>query len=123
MKILEKKVLERFGWLAIVVAMPLTAWSATTTMTGMISDSQCGASHAGMIAMHKDMPMTEKQCTMQCIKMGGKYVFVSNGKVYSVANQSFAGLEQHAGEMVSLTGSVDGDTLTVSKVAAGKAKK
>ena len=114
---------ERFSWLALVVALPAAGWSATRTMTGMISDSQCGASHAQMIGMHKDMPMTGKQCTLQCIKMGGKYVFVSNGKVYTVANQNFAALEQHAGETVSLTGSVDGDTLTVTKIAASKAKK
>ena len=112
----------KFSWLALVLAAPSVGWSAQT-MTGTISDSQCGASHAKMIGMHKDMPMTEKQCTEQCVKMGGKYVFVSNGKVYAIANQNFAALAQHEGETVSLRGTVEGDAVTVSKIAASKAAK
>jgi len=94
--------------------------AATTTMTGMISDSACGASHAKMMDMHKDpkMKMTERDCTLACVKGGGKFVFVADGKVYTVANQSLAALTEHAGETVSLTGDVKGDTVTVSKITA-----
>lgn len=115
--------LEGYSWLALVLAAPAVGWSATQTMTGTISDSQCGASHAKMIGMHKEMPMTEKQCTEQCIKMGGKYVFVSNGKVYAIANQNFAELAPHAGETVSVRGTVEGDAVTVSKIATSKTAK
>jgi hypothetical protein len=114
--------LEKLSWLALVLAVPSVGWSAQT-MTGTISDSQCGASHAKMIAMHKDMPLTEKQCTEQCVKMGGKYVFVSNGKVYTITNQDFTALAQHAGEAVSLRGTVEGDAVTVTKIAATKTAK
>ena len=88
----------------------------------MISDSACGASHAKMMEMHKDAKMTEKQCTLACVKGGGKFVFVADGKVYNVANQTFAALTEHAGETVSLTGDLNGDTVTVSKVAASSKK-
>lgn len=96
------------------------ASAATMTMTGMISDSACGASHAKMMDMHKDakMKMTERDCTLACVKGGGKFVFVADGKVYTVANQSFAALTEHAGETVSLTGDVNGSTVTVSNVTA-----
>ena len=98
--------------------------SAATTMTGTISDSACGASHARMMDMHKDprMKMTERDCTLACVKGGGKFVFVADGKVYNVANQTFAALTEHAGETVSLTGDVNGNTVTVSKVSASVKK-
>lgn len=94
--------------------------AATMTMTGMISDSAYGASHAKMMDMHKDakMKMTQRDCTLACVK-GGKFVFVSDGKVYTVANQNLAALTEHAGETVSLTGDVNGSTATASKVSAG----
>jgi hypothetical protein len=93
------------------------------TMTGMISDSACGSSHAKMMDAHKEAKMSERECTLACVKGGGKFVFVSDGKVYNVANQSFGALTEHAGETVSLTGDVSGSTVTVSKIAANGKKK
>ena len=98
------------------------ASAATMTMTGMISDSMCGASHAKMMAAHKDAKMTDRDCTLGCVKAGGKYVFVSDGKVYQIANQDLAALQKEAGESVRLTGNVTGDTITVSKVGVAKKK-
>ena len=96
------------------------AWAANMTMTGTISDSMCGASHAKMIAMHKGAKMTDRDCALACVKAGGKYVFVSDGKVYQITNQNLADLQKEAGESVSLTGNVNGDSITVSKVAMTK---
>src|SRR6202163_4420704 len=96
------------------------AGAATMTMDGMISDSMCGTSHAKMMEMHKDAKMTDRDCTLACVKAGGKLVFVSGGKVYNIANQTLVALTEHAGETVSLTGDVKGDTITVSKVSAKK---
>jgi hypothetical protein len=108
--------------IGLVGGLSAFASAATMTMTGMISDSACGASHAKMMEMHKDAKMSEKQCTLACVKGGGKFVFVADGKVYNVANQSLAALTDHAGETVSLTGDVNGDTVTVSKVTASGKK-
>lgn len=96
------------------------AGAATMTMDGMISDSMCGSSHAKMIEGHKEAKMTERECTLACVKAGGKFVFVSGGKVYTVANQKLAALTKYAGENVSVTGDVKGDEITVSKVSAKK---
>ena len=94
----------------------LSIWAAPQTLTGQISDSMCGKSHAGMGEMGKNA----KECTMGCVKAGGKYVFVSGDKVYDIKNQSFAELVANAGANVRLTGNVatDGKTITVTKIAS-----
>jgi hypothetical protein len=58
------------------------------------------------------------ECTLTCVKGGGKFVFVSNGTVYNVANQDLAELKDHAGHTVQLTGDLgaDGKSITVSKI-------
>jgi hypothetical protein len=94
--------------------------AATMTMKGIVSDSMCGASHAKMMQMHKDMK-TDRDCTMACVKASAKYVFVSDaGKVYQIANQGAASVMKNAGESVSVTGDVNGDTITVSKMTMMK---
>lgn len=113
-----KHVIRILGGATLLAALAPFASAASTTMTGMISDSQCGASHAKMMEMHKDAKMTDKDCTLACVKAGGKFVFVSDGKVYSIANQSMAALTKYAGQNVTLTGELTGDSLTVSKIAA-----
>jgi hypothetical protein len=96
----------------------LSALSAfAATWTGQISDSACGMSHAKMMAADKNLK-TDRDCTLACIKAGSKYVFVSDGKVYNISNQKLAALKAHAGETVQLTGTMTGDTITVSKIAA-----
>jgi hypothetical protein len=108
------------SYLGLLLGFAAFSPAATMTMTGMISDSMCGASHAKMIAGHPNM--TDKACTLGCVKGGAKYVFVSGGKVYQIANQNLADLEKNAGESVSLTGDVSGETITVSKVTMEKKK-
>lgn len=94
--------------------------AAEQTWTGKISDSSCGHSHKSAIE-HAGKKLTDKDCTIACVKGGGKYVFVAGGKIYDVENQAFAGLEEHAGENVKLTGAMNGNAITVSKIeAAGK---
>ena len=97
----------------------LSVWAAPQTFSGQISDNMCGKSHAGMGEMGKN----PKECTIVCVKGGGKYVFVSGDKVYDIENQNFAALAANAGVSVQLTGEVDkdGKTITVRKIApAGK---
>ena len=92
------------------------ASAAEMTMKGMISDSMCGASHAKMMQAHTNIK-TDRDCTLGCVKGGAKYVFVSDaGKVYQIANQDEASVMKNAGESVSVTGDVKGDTITVSKL-------
>jgi len=54
------------------------------------------------------------------VQHGAAYVFVTGDKVLKVANQDFAALKQFAGDTVTLTGDVKGDTVTVTKIAKTK---
>ncbi|MBK5295296.1 MAG: hypothetical protein JJE04_26915 [Acidobacteriia bacterium] len=112
--------------IAVVAGMlgAMSASAAHQTWTGKISDSMCGATHKTM-AEHGTAKMSGRECTMACVKGGGKYVFVRGGKVYSIENQDFAALQAHAGHTVRMTGEMTGDTIKVSNIAmpAAKAKK
>jgi hypothetical protein len=102
----------------LFVGLCTFASAASMTMTGAISDSNCGLSHAKMTSAHPGL--TDKACTLACVKGGAKYVFVSGGKVYAIENQSMPELAKEAGSQVSLTGDFSGDKVTVSKVMMKK---
>src|SRR5450755_320271 len=104
----------------LLAGLAALASGADKTWTGQISDSMCGASHQKMTSAHAGM--TDRDCALACVKGGGKYVFVSDGKVYNIANQELALLQVHAGHTVQLTGDMKGDTITVSNITMGGQK-
>ena len=110
-----KSALKSLWCIGLLVGLSAFAQTAEKTWTGKISDSGCGASHAKMMAQHPDNK-TDRDCTLACVKDGGKYVFVSSGKVYNIENQDLVLLEEHAGHTVRLTGEMKGDTITVSNI-------
>lgn len=89
------------------------ALAADSSMTGWISDSQCGVKGANEKA---------GECTTKCVKEhGAKYVFVNDAdkKVYVVDAQDK--VAEHAGHHVTVKGTVDGDTLKLASIdMAGK---
>lgn len=89
---------------------------AEQSHTGRISDSMCAAKHK-MESNAPNAKLSEAECTRACVKHGAKYVFVSAGKVYQIENQDFAGLEDHAGQRVRVTGEIKGDSLKVSEIS------
>ena len=97
-------------------------FAADQTWTGSISDSMCGATHKAA-AEHGGQPMSARDCTLACVKNGAKYVFVRSGKVYNIDNQDYAGLQEHAGHSVRLTGEMKGDTITVATIEMPGKKK
>lgn len=104
--------------LTVTVAAVLagaSGFAADQTWTGKISDSMCGATHK-KTAEHGTAQISDRDCTLACVKNGGKYVFVRNGKVYNIENQDYTGLEQHAGESVRLTGEMSGNSIKVSNI-------
>ncbi len=109
------------GLLAGLLVSASLAMGAEQTWTGAISDSSRGRSHKSMIE-HSGKKLTDRDCTIACVKNGAKYVFVASSKIYSIENQDFVGLEEHAGHKVTLTGESKGDTITVSRIemAGGK---
>jgi hypothetical protein len=89
------------------------------TWTGVIGDSRCNAKHSK--AEHGSQTDSDHECVNKCVAGGQKYVFVANGKNLQIENQNFAGLKDHAGHRVVLTGELKGDTITVSKIEMPKA--
>ena len=94
---------------AVPAVLSLLAFSASAAeMTGYISDAKCA----------KDVAKVESDahagCAANCAKKGAALVFVSGGKVYKVDDQSK--VAEHAGHKVTVTGTVEGDTLKVDSV-------
>src|SRR5947199_10686828 len=97
---------------AFVLATPL---AAEQTFTGQISDSMCKAKHEE--AAEGQGKMAEHDCTVSCVRGGSKYVLLVDGKVLQIANQDRKDLETLAGQQVTVTGELKGDTLTVAAIA------
>jgi len=86
--------------------------AAPRTLTGIVSDSMCGAHH-----MEKDKSAAE--CTRECVKKGTKYALVVGKKVYTLDGHE-AELDKLAGERATVKGSVMGEMVMVESVAAAK---
>jgi hypothetical protein len=111
---------------AILFATAPALMAAEKTWNGVISDAKCNGKHSK--AEHGSQTDSDHDCVNKCIAGGSKYVFVSGGKTYQIANQDYSGLKDHGGHRVALTGEMKGDSITVSKIdmkaaAPAKAKK
>jgi hypothetical protein len=109
---------------AIGLVVPVSAAAQKApeqTWTGKISDSNCNEKHPA--GEHDGKKMTDADCTKVCVKKGAKYVFVSEGKVYQLANQNSKTIATHAGQEVKLTGELKGDTITAKTMTAAKPAK
>ena len=95
-------------------------FGASQTWMGQITDSVCAQYHPsqgpGQKGEESDLP-TRRACTLQCVKNGADFVFVSGeGKIFQIAKQDSPDLKQHAGEKVKLIGTLAGDTITVTSI-------
>ena len=84
------------------------------TLMGVVSDNMCGATH-----MLKDKSAAE--CTRLCVKQGQKYALVVGQKVYTLEGHEQE-LDKMAGQNVTVTGKLTGETVAVSSVAPAKKK-
>lgn len=89
-----------------LMALGVAATGMAAEFKGFIEDQAC----AGKTEMKGNA-----SCAKSCIKNGSPAVFVTqDGTVYKIANQ--AKITSHAGENVTVTGDLKGDTLTVESV-------
>ncbi|MFZ0952300.1 MAG: hypothetical protein WAN17_08540 [Candidatus Sulfotelmatobacter sp.] len=107
-------------WMATIVlgaglaALPALA-AGTQTFTGKVSDAMCGAKHSEGVA-----PAT---CVRACVKKGAKYALVVGDKVYTLDTADQANLDELnklAWEEAKVTGTRNGDTISVKTVVASK---
>jgi hypothetical protein len=106
-----KKFTYLFMGLLLTGALSLAAPAkGVKTFVGSIGDSMCGAKH--MMAGESD-----KDCTLECVKSGSKYILIdASGKLYQLSDQKKP--EQFAGAKVKVTGTLNGDMITVTSIAA-----
>jgi peroxiredoxin len=103
--------------LRIVYSLSLLASfapAAPVTLKGEIGDSNCAFSHQKVTQVH--LSLNNRSCTLACVGDGAKFVFVSDGKIFKVANQDLPELKANAGYTVQLTGDLKDDTITASKI-------
>jgi len=83
-----------------------SASASAEVFKGFVQDKSC----AGMAGMKND-----SMCAKKCLKNGDVAVLVTpDGKIFKIANQS--SVLPHAGEHITVEGTLAGDTITVDKV-------
>ena len=82
-------------------------------MTGYISESHCAA-------MHNTPNAANTTCIKKCLNGGSDPVLVSNGKVIKIDPASKDKAVAHAGENVTINGTMDGDNLKIDSIQAAK---
>ena len=82
------------------------------TLTGVVSDSMCGAKH-----MAKDKSAAE--CTRECVKGGSDYALVVAGKVYPLKGDKTE-IDKYAGQRATVKGTLDGNNINVQTITAAK---
>lgn len=77
--------------------------------SGVVSDDHCGPRH--------DMGSgrSPAECTRLCVRNGGRYVIVSGEKLYNLTGRD--DLTAVAGERVTITGSLTGDTIKIKSLS------
>lgn len=86
--------------------------AAPKTLTGIVSDSMCGARH-----MAKDKSAAE--CARMCVTEGMKYALVVGEKVYTLEGHETE-LDKLAGQRATVKGNISGETVAVQSVVPAK---
>ena len=91
----------------LIAVFGLAAISALAAeWTGYIVDKSCAS---------KKAMWTNEKCAQGCMKKGDPAVFVTEeGKVYTIADQDK--VKEHAGHKVTVSGTMDGDSIKVDSV-------
>lgn len=98
-----------------LAGVPALAAGSAQTFTGKVSDTMCGAKH------HEGIPPAA--CVRACVQHGAKYALVVGDKVYALDTSNQANLDELnklAWEEARVTGTANGDTISVKSVTAAK---
>ncbi|MBV9158206.1 MAG: hypothetical protein JO097_18215 [Acidobacteriaceae bacterium] len=82
-------------------------------VTGYISESHCGTAHSSPSAANT-------ACVKKCLNGGSDPVLVSNGKIIKIDPASKDQAAAHAGENVTISGSMNGDSLKIDTIQTAK---
>lgn len=85
----------------------LAVSSFAADFKGFVQDEACST---------KPAMKGNAECSKKCIDGGAKAVLVTpDGKIYKIAEQDK--IKAHAGHDVTITGKLEGDTISIEKVA------
>jgi hypothetical protein len=95
----------------LLAVLAICASSALAAdVTGYIVDKNC--------ASKKEM-LGDEACAKRCIGRGTPAVIATeDGKIYAISNQDK--VKEMAGKKVTVTGKMDGDSITVDKIELAK---
>src|ERR1022692_2741120 len=98
--------------IAIVVGVLMlsTLAFAADSWTGYVTDAKCAAAGKG--------GADHVACAKKCFASGEAAVLVVDGKVVKIANQDK--VKGHEGHHVTVTGKLEGDSLTIDKLTMVK---
>jgi hypothetical protein len=95
-----------FATLALSALGSMSAFAGE--WSGVISDAKC---------KHTDASEKSIACVQSCVKRGGEAVFItSDDKVLHIDKASLDKVQPHLGHKVTVTGKVDGDTMTIDTI-------
>jgi hypothetical protein len=85
---------------------------------GEVMDDMCAksGSHTEMQKMMKSMGNDAKTCTVECVKLGGKYALYDAASKTSYLLDPQDKAKDFAGQKVKVTGTSDGGTLHVKSI-------
>ena len=110
------------GWMVVMAlstglaVVPSMAAGSTQTFTGKVSDAMCGAKHM-------EAGIAPADCIRICVQKGAKYSLVVGDKVYALDTSDKATLDELnklAWEQAKVTGTANGDTISVKSVTEAK---
>jgi len=100
----------------LTVVPSMAAANSTQTFTGKVSDAMCGATHM-------EAGIAPADCVRTCVQKGTKYALVVGDKVYTLSTSDKTTLDELnklAWEQAKVTGTANGDTISVKSVSAAK---
>jgi hypothetical protein len=102
--------MKKVAILAGLLLMFATVAFAADSWTGYVTDTKCAAGGKG--------GADHAACAKKCLGGGDSAVLVVDGKVVKIANQDK--VKGHEGHHVTVTGKLEGDTLTIDKLTMVK---
>lgn len=97
---------------AAVLSLAIVLRPTHVEATGVIGDSACGLTHPDTYAGDR------RACTLNCVRRGAEFVLLAGQRIYRIENQAFDNLAAFANLRVTITGTLDDDVITVSKIVA-----
>jgi hypothetical protein len=95
---------------SVQAAPPSPPPVAAETYEGIITDTHCAAKHSAKAGL------SAADCTRACVHGGEHFALVDGDKAYVLEGEPEA-LKRAAGERVKVTGTLNGNTITVASVA------